>query len=210
MPEPPRFAGQRFASVEAALADGPKFFEDLMTAVGSRDGREVVRALEALRDKVPLDRDAEGRYLIKTRCRSHCVVIRAQKGDDRMNAAPSAPPARVPRRRGGAAPHAARRSPSRSAWCARSPTATILWALEKGYFKEYGIKVETEDLDTSANSIALLAQNQLQIIEGGISAGYFNALEKNLPITIVRRPRLDADRPQPDAAPRPQGTRSRR
>ena len=65
VPEPPRFAGRRFASVEAALADGPKFFEELMTAVGSRDGREVVRALEALRDKLHLDRDGEGRYLIK-------------------------------------------------------------------------------------------------------------------------------------------------
>ena len=30
-----------------------------------------------------------------------------------------------------------------------------------------------------------MAQNQLQVIEGGISAGYFNALEKNLPVTIV-------------------------
>ncbi len=65
VPEPPRFAGRRFASVEAALADGPQFFEELMTAVGSRDGREVVRALEALRDKLHLDRDGEGRYLIK-------------------------------------------------------------------------------------------------------------------------------------------------
>ena len=65
VPEPPRFAGRRFASVEAALADGPKFFEELMTAVGSRDSREVVRALEALRDKLHLDRDGEGRYLIK-------------------------------------------------------------------------------------------------------------------------------------------------
>ena len=64
-------------------------------------------------------------------------------------------------------------------------TATILWAPEKGYFKEYGIKVVTETLDTAANSIALLAQNQLQLVEGGISAGYFNALEKNLPITMV-------------------------
>ena len=64
-------------------------------------------------------------------------------------------------------------------------TATILWAAEKGYFKEYGIKVVTETLDTAANSIALLAQNQLQLVEGGISAGYFNALEKNLPITMV-------------------------
>ena len=67
MPEPPRFAGKRFASVEAALADGPKFFEELMTAVGSRDGREIVRALDALRDKLTLDRDAEGRYFIKAR-----------------------------------------------------------------------------------------------------------------------------------------------
>ena len=65
VPEPPRFEGRRFASVEAALRDGPKFFEQLMTAVASRDGREVVRALEALRDKVHLDRDPEGRYLIK-------------------------------------------------------------------------------------------------------------------------------------------------
>jgi NitT/TauT family transport system substrate-binding protein len=43
----------------------------------------------------------------------------------------------------------------------------------------------TETLDTAANSIALLAQNQLQLVEGGISAGYFNALEKNLPVTMV-------------------------
>jgi len=63
VPEAPRFAGQRFASVAAALADGPKFFEDLMSAVGSRDGREVVRALDELR-KGGLERDMEGRYLI--------------------------------------------------------------------------------------------------------------------------------------------------
>src|SRR5215212_1428128 len=30
VPEPPRFAGRRFASVGDALADGPKFFEELM------------------------------------------------------------------------------------------------------------------------------------------------------------------------------------
>src|SRR5262245_7048721 len=64
-------------------------------------------------------------------------------------------------------------------------TVAILWAIDKGYFKDYGIKVVTETLDTAANSIALLAQNQLQLVEGGISAGYFNALEKNLPITMV-------------------------
>jgi NitT/TauT family transport system substrate-binding protein len=63
--------------------------------------------------------------------------------------------------------------------------AANLWAIEKGYFREVGIKLQVEDLDTSANVLALLAQNQLQLIEGGISAGYFNGIEKNLPITIV-------------------------
>jgi NitT/TauT family transport system substrate-binding protein len=60
-----------------------------------------------------------------------------------------------------------------------------LIAIEHGYFKEVGIKVEIEDIDTSANTLALLATNRLQIIAGGISAGYFNALEKDLPITII-------------------------
>ncbi|MGA9006136.1 MAG: UbiD family decarboxylase [Xanthobacteraceae bacterium] len=66
VPAPPTFVGKRFASVEAALADGPKFFEELMAAVGSRDGREVVRVLGSLRSKVVLDRDREGRYFIKS------------------------------------------------------------------------------------------------------------------------------------------------
>jgi NitT/TauT family transport system substrate-binding protein len=64
-------------------------------------------------------------------------------------------------------------------------SVATLTAIEKGYFKAFGIKVETENLDTSANVIALLAQNRLQVVEGGISAGYFNALDKNLPITMV-------------------------
>jgi 2,5-furandicarboxylate decarboxylase 1 len=66
VPEPPRFVGARFASIEAALADGPKYFEQLMAAMGSRDGREIVRALDALRGK-GLDRDGEGRYFLSTK-----------------------------------------------------------------------------------------------------------------------------------------------
>ena len=60
-----------------------------------------------------------------------------------------------------------------------------LWGVERGYFKEVGINLKVEELDTSANVLAMLAQNRLQIIEGGVSAGYFNGLQKNLPITIV-------------------------
>jgi 2,5-furandicarboxylate decarboxylase 1 len=63
IPAPPHYQGARFASVEAALRDGPKYFEDLMTALGSTDGREIVLDLEALRKKGRLKRDAaEGRY----------------------------------------------------------------------------------------------------------------------------------------------------
>jgi 2,5-furandicarboxylate decarboxylase 1 len=63
IPEPPRFTGPRFASVEAALRDGPKFFEDLMAALGSDDGREIVLMLDELRRQGRLTRDpTEGRY----------------------------------------------------------------------------------------------------------------------------------------------------
>jgi 3-polyprenyl-4-hydroxybenzoate decarboxylase len=62
VPEPPRYPGKRFESIAAALADGPKFFEELMSAVGSRDGREIVRELEALRASAGFERDTEGSY----------------------------------------------------------------------------------------------------------------------------------------------------
>jgi 3-polyprenyl-4-hydroxybenzoate decarboxylase len=63
IPEPPRYQGARFASVEAALRDGPKYFENLMAALGSDDGREIVRALDDLHRQGRLKRDgADGRY----------------------------------------------------------------------------------------------------------------------------------------------------
>jgi NitT/TauT family transport system substrate-binding protein len=63
--------------------------------------------------------------------------------------------------------------------------AAELMAIKRGYFAEAGIKVQLDDIDTSANVIPLLAQNQYNIVAGGISAGIFNALEKNFPITML-------------------------
>src|SRR5262249_9798417 len=60
-----------------------------------------------------------------------------------------------------------------------------LLALDRGYFKENGLNVTLEDINTSANTIAMLATNRLQIVAGGIAAGYFNAIEKNIPVTII-------------------------
>jgi len=64
-------------------------------------------------------------------------------------------------------------------------SGALLIAIERGYFKEVGIKVVIDSLDSASNAIALLAQNHFQIIEGGLAAGYFNALEKDLLVTIA-------------------------
>jgi NitT/TauT family transport system substrate-binding protein len=65
---------------------------------------------------------------------------------------------------------------------ALSATPTMI-AIEKGYFREYGIKAEVSDVDTTA--LVPLAQNVVQVMEAGVTAGYFNALEKNFPVTIA-------------------------
>ncbi|HUB96884.1 MAG TPA: UbiD family decarboxylase [Stellaceae bacterium] len=62
-PLPPSYEGKRFPSLAAALADGPKRFEELVAALGSRDGREVVRQLETM----GLRREPDGRYALPTR-----------------------------------------------------------------------------------------------------------------------------------------------
>ena len=64
IPEPPTYGTTRFASLRAALEDGPKRFEELIAAVGSRDGRDVVLELERLRTDLVIERDPEGRYRI--------------------------------------------------------------------------------------------------------------------------------------------------
>ncbi|HWL05710.1 MAG TPA: ABC transporter substrate-binding protein [Xanthobacteraceae bacterium] len=64
-------------------------------------------------------------------------------------------------------------------------SGSTLIAIERGYYKEVGINVEWENLDTSATALASLAQNQFQVVMGGISAGFFNALDKNLPVAMA-------------------------
>jgi NitT/TauT family transport system substrate-binding protein len=61
----------------------------------------------------------------------------------------------------------------------------MLIAMERGYFKELGLDIAIDELDSSANALALLSQNRFQVVIGGLSAGYFNALEKGLPVTIA-------------------------
>lgn len=62
VPEPPRYEGRRFPDLRDALRDGPKYFTGLMAALGSRDGREIVRAMDLLRREGALKRDGRGRW----------------------------------------------------------------------------------------------------------------------------------------------------
>jgi NitT/TauT family transport system substrate-binding protein len=52
----------------------------------------------------------------------------------------------------------------------------------KGYFRDEGIDAQIADLASAADAMASLATNEFQIVEGGYSAGYWNALAKNFPI----------------------------
>jgi 3-polyprenyl-4-hydroxybenzoate decarboxylase len=65
IPTVPTYGNRRFPSLRAAIEDGPKRFEELIAAVGSRDGREIVLELERLRAELPIVRDELGRYTLK-------------------------------------------------------------------------------------------------------------------------------------------------
>jgi UbiD family decarboxylase len=65
-PHPPRLDGTpRFNSVGDALASGPKNFLQLMTALGSRDGRELALMLGELRRQGAITRLPDGEYALK-------------------------------------------------------------------------------------------------------------------------------------------------
>ncbi len=64
-PRPPAIVRSKTnASVRQALEAGPKFFVDLMAAVGSDDGREVAIELDALRCANELTRLEDGKYAL--------------------------------------------------------------------------------------------------------------------------------------------------
>ena len=58
-------APARYQTVRQALEAGPLFFAQLMAAVGSKDGREVAVALDALREEGALTRLKHGEWTLK-------------------------------------------------------------------------------------------------------------------------------------------------
>jgi len=64
IPVPPVLPERKRASVEATLAAGPATFLDLMAAVGTRDGREILPTIDKLYADGRLGRLDDGRYTI--------------------------------------------------------------------------------------------------------------------------------------------------
>lgn len=58
-------------------------------------------------------------------------------------------------------------------------------ALDRGYFKEQGLNIETVQAASGLDFVASLGRNDLQVASGSPNAGLFNALNRNIDIRIV-------------------------
>lgn len=58
-------------------------------------------------------------------------------------------------------------------------------AVEKGFFKAQGLNVDFSIVSTGAQLIPPLSTGELQVGAGATSAGFFNAIQRGLPIKIV-------------------------
>ncbi len=67
VPEPPVLPQRPHRSIEAVLAEGPATYLDLMAALGTRDGREILPILEKLHGEGRLGRLDDGRYTLIAR-----------------------------------------------------------------------------------------------------------------------------------------------
>src|SRR5262245_32777 len=62
---PPRIApAARYQTVEQALTARPMYFTELMTSLGSKDGREIILALDVLREKGQVTRGENGEWAL--------------------------------------------------------------------------------------------------------------------------------------------------
>jgi 3-polyprenyl-4-hydroxybenzoate decarboxylase len=67
IPTPPRLEKSPYSSIQAALDAGPATFLELMAACNSRDGRDVLAALEPFYAEQRIARDDDGRYRLLPR-----------------------------------------------------------------------------------------------------------------------------------------------
>jgi NitT/TauT family transport system substrate-binding protein len=65
------------------------------------------------------------------------------------------------------------------------PGGATYVALDKGYFRDAGLDVNIERIDSLGKAVAFLATNQVQVAQGGINAGFYNAVAQSLPVILA-------------------------
>jgi NitT/TauT family transport system substrate-binding protein len=80
---------------------------------------------------------------------------------------------------------AARAEPITIAIVPSVPAASTLIAEEKGYFRDAGLDVKIERIDSMGKAVAFLAANHVQVAQGGLNAGIFNAIGQGLPLILA-------------------------
>jgi NitT/TauT family transport system substrate-binding protein len=80
---------------------------------------------------------------------------------------------------------AARADPITIAIVPSVPAGSTLIAEEKGYFRDAGLDVRLERIDSIGKAVAFLAADHVQVAQGGINAGIFNAIAQGLPVVLA-------------------------
>ena len=70
-----------------------------------------------------------------------------------------------------------------AAWS--SSDLPLLFAIDRGYFTQEGLDVETIHFDSGAKMVAPLATGDLDVSGGALSAAFFNATERGIAIRVV-------------------------
>jgi len=65
------------------------------------------------------------------------------------------------------------------------PAASTFIAADKGYFRDAGLDVKIERIDSLSKAVAFLSTNEVQVGQGGINAGYFSGVTQGLPIVMT-------------------------
>ena len=65
------------------------------------------------------------------------------------------------------------------------PAAATYIANDKGWYRDVGIDVDIQNVDSAASAMAAVAANRLQVVEGGLASNYWNALAKGLPVIMA-------------------------
>jgi NitT/TauT family transport system substrate-binding protein len=63
--------------------------------------------------------------------------------------------------------------------------APLYIAIDKGYYTAAGLDVQLTSTGSPADQAAMLSTNRLQLVGGAVTAGFFNAFARKLPVALV-------------------------